>query len=116
MRLEGPSVPTESYRSIVAAAQDSRQAEVVANGTAGELSATRATQRAAEQAMQQRGDAFRRSTAAQRKSLREAQKRVSGLSVAGINEKVRAGQGKKGSGREYVTGDTRVTLPLCQLG
>eukprot|EP00076_Gallus_gallus_P026035 XP_015148809.1 laminin subunit beta-2 isoform X1 [Gallus gallus] len=78
----------ESYRSIVAAAQDSRQAEVVANGTAGELSATRATQRAAEQAMQQRGDAFRRSTAAQRKSLREAQKRVSGLSVAGINEKI----------------------------
>lgn len=38
--------------------------------------------------MQQRGDAFRRSTAAQRKSLREAQKRVSGLSVAGINEKI----------------------------
>uniref|UniRef100_A0A8C9G8K1 Laminin subunit beta-1 n=1 Tax=Pavo cristatus TaxID=9049 RepID=A0A8C9G8K1_PAVCR len=59
----------KSYRSIVAAARDSRQAEVVANGTAGELSTTRATQRAAEQALRQRGDAFRRSTAAQRKSL-----------------------------------------------
>lgn len=95
--LEGHSVPADSYRSIVAAARDSRQAEVVANGTAGELSAARAMQQAAEQALQQRGDAFRRSTAAQRKSLREAQKRVSGLSVAGINKKVRVGWGKKGS-------------------
>ncbi|OXB78688.1 UNVERIFIED_CONTAM: hypothetical protein H355_002653 [Colinus virginianus] len=78
----------ESYRSIVAAARDSRHAEMVANGTAGELGTARATQRAAERALRQRGDAFRRSMAAQRKSLREAQKRLSGLSVAGINEKI----------------------------
>ncbi|OXB66240.1 hypothetical protein ASZ78_000665 [Callipepla squamata] len=78
----------ESYRSIVAAARDSRHAEMVANGTAGELGTARATQRAAERALRQRGDAFRRSMAAQRKSLREAQKRLSGLSVAKINEKI----------------------------
>lgn len=96
--LEGYSVLAESYQSIVMAARDSRQAELVANGTAGELRAAQATQWAAEQALQQRGDAFRRSMAAHRKSLRETQKRVSGLSVAGINEKVRVGRGKKGSG------------------
>ncbi|POI32558.1 hypothetical protein CIB84_003690 [Bambusicola thoracicus] len=106
--LEGPSVPTESYRSIVAAAQDSRQVEVVANGTAGELSTTRATQRAAEQALRQRGDAFRRSTAAQRKSLREAQKRVSGLSVTGINEKICGAPGDRSCAESLCGG------ALCQ--
>lgn len=69
----------------------SRQAEVVANGTAGELSSAQMTQRATERALQQQGDIFRRGTAAARKSLRETQKRVMGLSIARINEKVRAG-------------------------
>lgn len=49
------------------------------------------TQRAAERALRQRGDTFRRGAAAARKSLREAQKRVMGLNIARINEKVRAG-------------------------
>lgn len=69
----------------------SRQAEVVANGTAGELSRAQMTRRATERVLQQQGDAFRRGTAAARKSLREAQKRVMGLNIARINEKVRAG-------------------------
>lgn len=95
----GHPPPAESYQSIVAAARDSRQAEAVANGTAGELSGARATRQAAERVLRQRGDAFRRSMAAQRKSLREAQKRVSGLSVARINEKVRVGhRGGKDTG------------------
>lgn len=81
----------ESYRSILASAVNSRQAEVLANGTAGEMNEARATRRAAEQVLQQRGDTFRRSTAAARKSLREVQKQVMGLSIAGINEKVRVG-------------------------
>lgn len=49
------------------------------------------TQQATERALRQRGDTFRRGTAAARKSLREAQKRVMGLNIARINEKVRAG-------------------------
>lgn len=69
----------------------SRQAEVVANGTAGELSRAQMTQQAAERALRQRGNAFRRGAAAARKSLREVQKRVMGLNIARINEKVRAG-------------------------
>lgn len=92
----GHPPPAESYQSIVAAARDSRQAEAVANGTAGELSAARARRRAAERLLRQRGDAFRRSMAAQRKSLREAQKRVSGLSMARINEKVRGDKRAQG--------------------
>lgn len=63
----------------------------MANGTAGELSEARVTRRAAERVLRQRGDAFRRGTAAARKSLREAQKRVMGLSITRINEKVRVG-------------------------
>uniref|UniRef100_A0A8D0G091 Laminin subunit beta-1 n=1 Tax=Strix occidentalis caurina TaxID=311401 RepID=A0A8D0G091_STROC len=78
-----------SYRSILVSAEASRQAEGVANGTAGELNRAQATRRAAERTLRQQGDAFRRGTAATRKSLREAQKRVMGLSIAGINEKVR---------------------------
>uniref|UniRef100_A0A8C5IK64 Laminin subunit beta 2 n=1 Tax=Junco hyemalis TaxID=40217 RepID=A0A8C5IK64_JUNHY len=88
----GPSLtpaPAESYRSILASAEASRQAEALANGTAGELSRAQMTQRATERALQQRGDTFRRGTAAARKSLRETQKRVMGLNIARINEKVR---------------------------
>lgn len=48
------------------------------------------TQQATERVLRQRGDTFRRGTAAARKSLREAQKRVMGLSIVRINEKVRA--------------------------
>lgn len=48
------------------------------------------TQREAERVLRQRGDTFRRGTAAARKSLREAQKRVMGLNISRINEKVRA--------------------------
>lgn len=81
----------ESYRSILVSAKDSRQAEALANGTASELNAAQAMRRAAERALRQRGNAFRRGMAAARKSLREVQKRVMGLSVARINEKVRAG-------------------------
>uniref|UniRef100_A0A8V5H5F7 Laminin subunit beta-1 n=1 Tax=Melopsittacus undulatus TaxID=13146 RepID=A0A8V5H5F7_MELUD len=77
-------VPTESYRSILASAEGSRVAEAVANGTAGEVAAAQATRRAAERVLRQRGDAFRRGTAAARRSLQEAQKRVMGLSAAGI--------------------------------
>ncbi|KAJ7406863.1 laminin subunit beta-2-like [Willisornis vidua] len=79
---------SESYRSILVSAEASRQAEVVANGTAGELSGAQATRRVAERTLQQRGNAFRRGTAAARKSLREAQKRVMGLSIARVNEKM----------------------------
>uniref|UniRef100_A0A663EUM5 Laminin subunit beta-1 n=1 Tax=Aquila chrysaetos chrysaetos TaxID=223781 RepID=A0A663EUM5_AQUCH len=79
----------KSYRSILASVEDSRKAEAVVNGTASKLKAAQATRQAAERVLRQRGDAFRRSTAAARKSLREAQKRVMGLSVARINEKVR---------------------------
>ncbi|XP_054072022.1 laminin subunit beta-1-like isoform X2 [Rissa tridactyla] len=79
---------SESYRSILGSAEDSRQAEAVANGTAGELSEARVTRRAAERVLRQRGDAFHRGTAAARKSLREAQKRVMGLSITRINEKI----------------------------
>ncbi|XP_033373240.1 laminin subunit beta-1-like isoform X2 [Parus major] len=78
---------SESYRSILASMETSRQAEVVANGTAGELSRAQMTQRATERALRQRGDTFRRGTAAARKSLRETQKRVMGLSITRINEK-----------------------------
>ncbi|XP_054372041.1 laminin subunit beta-1-like [Molothrus ater] len=79
---------SESYRSILALAEASRQAEVMVNGTAGELRRAQVTQRATERALQQRGDTFRRGTAAARKSLRETQKRVMGLSIARINEKI----------------------------
>ncbi|KAM8995123.1 laminin subunit beta-2-like isoform 1-T1 [Ara ararauna] len=79
---------SESYRSILASVEGSRLAEAVANGTAGEVAGAQATRRAAERALRQRGDAFRRGTAAARKSLREAQKRVTGLSAAGVNEKI----------------------------
>lgn len=85
--------PTESYSSILASAENSRQAEAVANGTVSQLNRAQATRQATEKMLRQQGDAFRRGTAAARKSLREAQKRVMGLSVTGINEKVRAGQG-----------------------
>ncbi|XP_052633603.1 laminin subunit beta-4-like isoform X4 [Harpia harpyja] len=78
----------ESYRSILASVEDSRKAEAVVNGTASKLKGAQATRQAAERVLRQRGDAFRRSTAAARKSLREAQKRVMGLSVARINEKI----------------------------
>ncbi|XP_054694271.1 laminin subunit beta-2-like isoform X4 [Grus americana] len=78
----------ESYRSILVSAKDSRQAEALANGTASELNAAQAMRRAAERALRQRGNAFRRGMAAARKSLREVQKRVMGLSVARINEKI----------------------------
>ncbi|XP_064012973.1 laminin subunit beta-2-like isoform X3 [Pogoniulus pusillus] len=78
--------------STVAAAgfgvESSRQAEVAANGTVSELSRSQATRRVAERALRQRGAAFRRGTVAERKSLREVQKRVMGLSVARINEKI----------------------------
>ncbi|XP_017587806.1 PREDICTED: LOW QUALITY PROTEIN: laminin subunit beta-2-like [Corvus brachyrhynchos] len=80
--------PSESYRSIVASVEASRQAEVVANGTAGELSRAQMTRRATERVLRQRGDTFRRGTAAARKSLREAQKRVMELNIARINEKI----------------------------
>lgn len=88
--------PAESYRGILAAVASSRQAEVVANGTVSELSRAQARRRVAERALRQQGTAFRRGTVAERKSLRELQKQVMGLSVASINEKVRAGpvQGK----------------------
>ncbi|XP_058668772.1 laminin subunit beta-2-like isoform X2 [Ammospiza caudacuta] len=79
---------SESYRSILASAEASRQAEALANGTAGELSRAQMTQRATKRALQQRGDTFRRGTAAARKSLRETQKRVMGLNIARINEKI----------------------------
>ncbi|XP_048171525.1 laminin subunit beta-2-like isoform X3 [Corvus hawaiiensis] len=79
---------SESYRSIVASVEASRQAEVVANGTAGELSRAQMTRRATERVLRQRGDTFRRGTAAARKSLREAQKRVMELNIARINEKI----------------------------
>ncbi|XP_030083909.2 laminin subunit beta-1-like isoform X4 [Serinus canaria] len=79
---------SECYRSILASTEASRQAEVVANGTAGELRRAQVTQRATERVLQQRGDTFRRSTAAARKSLRETQKRVMGLNIARINEKI----------------------------
>lgn len=68
----------------------SRQAEVLANGTAGQLRRAQMTQRETERVLRQRGDTFRRGTAAARKSLREAQKRVMGLNITKINEKVRA--------------------------
>ncbi|RMB98929.1 hypothetical protein DUI87_24474 [Hirundo rustica rustica] len=79
---------SESYRSILASMEASRQAEVAANGTTGELSKAQMTRQAAERALRQRGDTFRRGTAAARKSLREAQKRVMGLNIARINEKM----------------------------
>ncbi|XP_067159486.1 laminin subunit beta-2-like [Apteryx mantelli] len=76
----------ESYRrAAAAAAAVSRQAEERA---AAALSRAQATRRAAERVLRRRGSAFRRSAAAQRKSLREARKRVAGLSVAGINAKI----------------------------
>uniref|UniRef100_A0A8C3MVP3 Uncharacterized protein n=1 Tax=Geospiza parvula TaxID=87175 RepID=A0A8C3MVP3_GEOPR len=46
--------PAESYRSILASAEASRQAVVVANGTAGELRRAQVTQRATKRALQQR--------------------------------------------------------------
>ncbi|XP_057887752.1 laminin subunit beta-2-like isoform X2 [Melospiza georgiana] len=79
---------SESHRSILASAEASRRAEALANGTAGELSRARMTQRATERALKQRGDTFRRGTAAARKSLRETQKWVMGLNIARINEKI----------------------------
>ncbi|XP_071295642.1 laminin subunit beta-1-like isoform X1 [Agelaius tricolor] len=79
---------SESYRSILASAEASRQAEVMVNGTAGELRRAQVMQRETQRALQQRGDTFRRGTAAARKSLRETQKRVMGLSIARINEKI----------------------------
>ncbi|KAM6300840.1 laminin subunit beta-2-like [Aegotheles albertisi] len=78
----------ESYHSILVSAEDSRRAEAVANGTSGELSRSQATRRAAKRVLRQRGDAFRRGTAAARQSLREARKRVMALSVARISEKI----------------------------
>ncbi|XP_005053248.1 PREDICTED: laminin subunit beta-2-like isoform X2 [Ficedula albicollis] len=79
---------SESYRSILASLEASRQAEVVANGTAGELRRAQMTQRETERLLRQRGNTFRRGTAAARKSLREAQKRVMGLNITRINEKI----------------------------
>ncbi|OPJ71971.1 hypothetical protein AV530_009303 [Patagioenas fasciata monilis] len=78
----------ESYHSILASAENSRQAEAVAKGTVSQLNRAQATRQATEKILRQQGDAFRRGTAAARKSLREAQKRVMGLSVTGINEKI----------------------------
>lgn len=85
--------PAELYHSILASAENSRQAEAVANSTASQVNRAQATRQATEKMLRQQGDAFRRGTAAARKSLREAQKRVMGLSVTRINEKVRAGPG-----------------------
>ncbi|XP_009890852.1 PREDICTED: laminin subunit beta-2-like [Charadrius vociferus] len=84
---------SESYHSILASAEDSRQG---GGATAGELSEVGAMRRAAERVLRQRGDAFRRGTAAARKSLREAQKRVMGLSVTRINEKICGAPGDRG--------------------
>ncbi|XP_054036227.1 laminin subunit beta-2-like [Dryobates pubescens] len=78
----------ESYRGILTSVEGSRQAAAVAGGTAGELSRSQATRRAAERVLRRQGNAFRRGTAAEQKSLREVQKRVMGLSVARINEKI----------------------------
>uniref|UniRef100_A0A8B9RS51 Laminin subunit beta-1 n=1 Tax=Accipiter nisus TaxID=211598 RepID=A0A8B9RS51_9AVES len=77
-RLDGTRQvsPAESYRSILASVEDSRKAEAVVNGTASKLKGAQATRQAAERVLRQQGDAFRRSTAAARKSLREAQKRL----------------------------------------
>uniref|UniRef100_A0A8C5T9A9 Laminin subunit beta-1 n=1 Tax=Malurus cyaneus samueli TaxID=2593467 RepID=A0A8C5T9A9_9PASS len=72
----------ESYRSILAAAEASRQAELVASGTAAELSGAQRTRQETERVLRQRGNAFRRGAAAARKSLREARKRLPFLSLA----------------------------------
>ncbi|KAM6414033.1 laminin subunit beta-2-like [Rhynochetos jubatus] len=84
----GAAALGESYGTVAAAAARSRQAAAVANGTAGELKAARATRRAAERALRQRGQAFRRGAAAARRALREARERAAALDVAGVNEKI----------------------------
>ncbi|XP_009995324.1 PREDICTED: laminin subunit beta-2 [Chaetura pelagica] len=76
---------SESYRSILAAAEDSRRA---GGGAEGGLDRSQMTRRAAERALRQRGDAFHRGAAAARKSLRETRKRVMGLSITRVNEKI----------------------------
>lgn len=50
-----------------------------------------ATRRVAERVLRERGDAFRRSAAAQGRALREAQRRAAALSIARISQQVRAG-------------------------
>uniref|UniRef100_A0A8C8SXF9 Laminin subunit beta 2 n=1 Tax=Pelusios castaneus TaxID=367368 RepID=A0A8C8SXF9_9SAUR len=90
----------ESYRSIQGSFEFSRQAAQQANssvlGTASLVGQAQRTQQATEGLLRDRGDAFRRTAAAQRRSLQEAQKRAAALSISGLNERICGAQGDQG--------------------
>ncbi|CAM5165168.1 unnamed protein product [Natator depressus] len=98
-RWEGASFG-ESYRSIRASSERSRQAAQRASasvqGPASLVGQAQRTRQAAEGLLRDTGDTFRRSLAAQRRSLREAKKRAAVLSVSRLNEKICGAQGDQG--------------------
>ncbi|XP_059572078.1 laminin subunit beta-2 isoform X2 [Alligator mississippiensis] len=90
----------ESYRSLVAAAQHSRQqqqrAQDAVQGPGSLVGHAQATRRVAERVLRERGDAFRRSAAAQGRALREAQRRAAALSIARISQQICGAPGHQG--------------------
>nr|XP_042700198.1 laminin subunit beta-2 [Chrysemys picta bellii] len=90
----------ESYRSIQSSSENSRQAAQRASasvqGPASPVGQAQRTQQAVEGLLRDTGDAFRRTLAAQRRSLREAQKRAAALSVSRLNERICGAQGDQG--------------------
>ncbi|CAM4582364.1 unnamed protein product [Lepidochelys olivacea] len=98
-RWEGASFG-ESYRSIRASSERSRQAAQRARasvqGPASLVGQAQRTRQAAEGLLRDTGDTFRRSLAAQRRSLQEAQKRAAVLSVSRLNERICGALGDQG--------------------
>ncbi|XP_067396966.1 laminin subunit beta-2-like [Emydura macquarii macquarii] len=85
----------ESYQSIRGSAELSGQAAQRANASA-LLGQAQRTQQATEGLLRDRGDAFRRSAAAHRRALRDAQKRAAALSVSRLNSKICGAQAEQG--------------------
>uniref|UniRef100_A0A670JZP7 Laminin subunit beta 2 n=1 Tax=Podarcis muralis TaxID=64176 RepID=A0A670JZP7_PODMU len=109
-RVTGPPlkctsfVPAESFQSILGFFQESQLAQQRANssvhGPQSPVGQSKLTHQATVELLRRRGDAFRKTAAAQRKSLRDLQKKAGSLSLSRINQKASYCSGRGCGARE----------------
>nr|XP_033781668.1 laminin subunit beta-4-like isoform X2 [Geotrypetes seraphini] len=82
----------ETYNSILKYYLDSKNAENLANssvfGPESPVAQSRNTRHSTERLLKENADTFRRNVTAHKKSLRELQRKIQGLNVVRINEKI----------------------------
>nr|XP_028575499.1 laminin subunit beta-2-like isoform X1 [Podarcis muralis] len=90
----------KSFQSILGFFQESQLAQQRANssvhGPQSPVGQSKLTHQATVELLRRRGDAFRKTAAAQRKSLRDLQKKAGSLSLSRINQKICGASGEEG--------------------